>query len=166
MSSIIAKSKAKLRWPAMQSLLGGGFYEVYKDARDGVVSYTTPINPSPIEAWKDLEGKIGFGLGPFGKGGFGGGTGGVGFGVGMFGAGPFGVGAPTIEFVTDDLPDGTWTFAVVARDAAGNAAGSAAEDSLSQVALAGTPRPVSDLTAVADGANNVKLTWSLSPDDL
>jgi len=161
MTTIKGKSDVTLRWPEQQSLLGE--YRMYGGV--GSVSYAARLNPSRIPAWRLASGKIGFGLGRFGYGAFGYGDGGVGFGFGGFGLGAFGFGTPMIEHVLSDLIDGTWHFAVVGVDPAGNEVTPAVVTA--SVALSAAPEPPGIPTADGydEGTDTLTVSWALSPDD-
>jgi len=164
---IIAQAQAELTWMQAQSVGVRGHYDVFvNDGAGGAVNYSAAINPAPIAAWPDGEGKQGFGRGTFGGGRFGHGDVGLGFGRGCFGLGRFGFGARRIHHVTRPLADGTWVFAVLAFDAAGNPAAPAAGTEVT-VALAGEPDPPDDPAATGydAGTDTLTLEWTLSPDD-
>jgi len=163
---IIAKSRALVRWLQRQSVPLGGWYNVYGDGgAGGGIDYGSPVNPRPLAAWPDGEGKRGWGLGPWGEGPWGQGQGGVGWGYGPWGLGPWGYGIATVSLVTPLLTDGTYTFAAVPLDPAGNADTPASETA--EVLLAGTPKPpgVPTATAYDDETDTLTLSWQLSPDD-
>ena len=166
MMGIVAMAQVLVRWPPSQEILPGGYFHVFRDDRDGVVDYDSPINPAPIPAWIDNEGKVGVGLGPFGEGAFGIGAGGAGLGGGHFGMGIFGVGAELISFTTPLLADGTWTIAVVGYDAAGNRVIVAVLEQT--VTIAGSPERIPARPTFSNydaGGNLVTANWALSPDD-
>lgn len=163
--SIVATSRAVVSWPTQQQVLPGGQFQVYYDDRDGSVDYQTPLPACPIEAWPDGEGKIGDGLGPDGSGADGYGYGGVGDGMGADSMGPDGFGATLIAFLTPLLLDGTWEFAVVAMDVAGNEITPATIEQT--VALAGVPQPPGNLQTDSydSGTDTLAMSWTLSTDD-
>lgn len=130
---------------------------------------------------------VGFGDAGFGDGGFGGGsvggsgfslvtpplanipayTGGIatsGFGMGGFGAGGFGSASASYSWTSDPLSGGSWTFAVVPYDTAGNL-GTADFNTTTILAPPAPPAMFPDGTrfhyAVTGGA--IVLTWNLSP---
>jgi len=162
---IAARSRAEIRFAEPQGVAPGGYYHAFRDDRDGTVVFDGDhrVTAAPIPAWRDLQGRHGFGIGPFGSGPFGiGEAAGPGFGNFPFGVGPFGVGGQLVSIRTPKLADGTWTFTVVSYDAAGNATTPPAAEA--SVALAGTPRPPTN-AAAEDDSGDVKLTWTLSADD-
>lgn len=155
-------ARVRLRWPTMMALGLDAAFNVYASAAGGEVDYDTPLNPTPIEAWPaDLAGfKTGFGLGAFGSGAFGFGDGGFGFGVGGFGLGPFGFGAGWLEYLTEPMADGIYTFAVCPVDAAGNVnTAGAIEKSLN---VAGRPWPPTDaeITAYDQATDTLTVEWT------
>lgn len=155
-----------IRWPQQQEVLLSGGYDVYRDNRDGAVDFSARINPAMLTAWPDAAGKAGDGLGEDGLGADGYGYGGIGDGVGADGFGFDGFGAAFIEFTSPLLADGTWSFAVVASDAAGNPA-AATDGTRAAVTLAGTPAPPASIAAddYDDGTDTLTLALGLSPDD-
>jgi hypothetical protein len=159
---IVAQARARLRWPQQQQVPLDGAYEVYRDARDGNVDYADPVNPAPIPAWPDEEGKIGDGLGRDGQGADGFGDGGSGDGLGADCLGPDGFGANWQEYVTPELADGTWELAVVPVDAAGNETTPATLEE--SVALAGIPEPPTNIQPTDyDGpSDTLTISWTLS----
>jgi len=162
---IVARSRAQISWLEPQGVPPDGYYHVYRDGRDGTVVYDADhrVTPEKIDAWPDMIGKLGWGLGGWGLGGWGvGEPAGQGWGVGPWGVGPWGLGARYREITTPKLLDGTWTFAVVSYDAAGNATAPVA--TTVSVALAGTPAAPTN-AAAEDDSGDVKLTWTLSADD-
>lgn len=173
--TIIADAKVRVLWPAQQHVPLGGHYNLFRDDRDGVIDYDTPVNPIPVQAWPDGEGKVGFGLGGgldedgqplgFGQGAFGYGAGGARFGQGGFGLGMHGFGAELHEYVTAPLADGTYRMAVVGYDGAGNRVTPA--DVEVEVAVAGAPAPPGRPTAATydQPMDRLTLNWPLSKDD-
>lgn len=162
---IVAASRAQIRWLEPQGVPPDGYYHVYRDDRDGTVVYDAGhrITPRAIAAWPDMIGRAGLGVGPLGAGPLGiGQPDGPGLGNFPLGLGLIGIGADYRQVYTPALRDGTWTFAVASYDAAGNAATPAAVTV--SVALAGTPAAPTN-AAAEDAAGDVKLTWTLSPDD-
>ena len=162
--AIIAEAQVELNWPQQQQVPLDGYYKVFRDNRDGVVDYDSPVNALPIPAWPEGVGKRAFGLGLFGAGMFGFGAVGYPFGHGRFGMGRFGFGAEMHAYLTPPLADGTWRFAVVGFDPAGNPAAPAAAIEHA-CGVAGSPRPPSDLEATAYAAGVLTLDWTLSEDD-
>ena len=163
---IIAKSRALVRWLQRQSVPLGGWYNVYGDGgAGGGIDYGSPVNPRPLAAWPDGEGKIGAGLGPAGQGPAGTGLGGVGAGYGAAGLGPAGIGVAAMSLVTPLLSDGDYTFCAVPFDPAGNADTPASETA--EVLLAGEPKPpgVPQADSYDDETDTLTLSWALSPDD-
>jgi len=163
---IVAAARAELSWQQAQDVPVGGHYDVYRDDRDGAVSFAARVNVRPVDAWPDGEGKRGWGLGRWGAGAWGRGERGLGWGGGHWGDGPWGLGGRRLSWRSGLLDDGVWTFAVVPVDAAGNPA-SPSSGTEAAVGLAGTPRPPTDVEATAydAGTDTVTLGWSLSPDD-
>jgi len=163
---IIATSQAVIRWPQQQEIEPGGYYNVYADARDGVIDYATPCNAAPKVAWPENAGRVGDGLGPDGSGADGYGYGGIGDGAGADGYGWDGFGAALLAVTSGPLADGTWLFAVVGYDAAGNPS-SAAGGTTAQATLAGTPEPPASIEANSydDVTGTLAMTLGLSADD-
>ena len=119
-------------------------FDVFGDGRTGSVDYAAPLNESPIPARPE-------GLAPWG------------YGCGGYGVGGYGRSAAAYGWVTDALEPGTWRFAVVAVDAAGNRLASAAETAVS---VQPVPRPAEDFrVAEYDPVTaRTRLAWSASPD--
>jgi len=166
---IVAKSAARIRWPAQQQVPLNGAYRIYRDdGAGGGIDYDTPCNADPIAAWPDGEGKMGAGLGPAGSGAAGYGYGAYlpGAGEGAAGLGMAGFGADWHEWITAELADATYLFAVVGLDAAGNLSETPA-DVLAAVTLAAAPDPpgVPSPTAYEKGTDTLTLGWPLSADD-
>ena len=162
---IIATSRADVRFAEPQGQLPDGYYHAFRDDRDGTVVFDDDhrLTPRPLDAWPDLIGKRGLGIGPLGAGPLGiGEPTGPGLGGGALGVGPLGVGGLMRSLTTPPLADGDWTFAVVSYDAAGNAATPPA--AAATVTLAGIPKPPTAPAAEND-SGDVKLTWTLSADD-
>jgi hypothetical protein len=161
---IQAKNTAVLRWPQQQALLPGSTYDVFRDDCNGLVDYDRRINPSPIPAWPEGEGKLGFGLGPFGMDPFGlEGINGLGFGQGAFGLGFFGFEVVPVDHYVTPLRDGLWRFGVLAVDPAGNVSESVEDEA----AIVGAPEPPAKIAA-ADYAlvgDRLTLDVGLSADD-
>ena len=102
-------------------------------AAGGAVSYVSPLADIPATvAGVDLSG----------------------FGLGGFGLGGFGTAAQSYSWTSDPLLAGSWTFAVVPYDGAGNQNGSPAHVSVTVVA---PPRP-----PAADSSGR-RLTYSYNP---
>ena len=163
---IEAQSRAAVRWPQQQTVDLEGHYDVYGDARDGVVSFAMKLNSAPVHAWADPAGKIGAGLGPAGEGAAGYGHGGIGAGMGAAGYGMAGFGAAWMTFATGFLPDGAWSFAIVPISGEGNPA-SPTSGKTCRVTLAGAPKPPASVAVASwnNGTKTVTLTLGLSPDD-
>ena len=165
---ITAKSTAQIRFPRQQTLPPTGHYTIHRDARDGAVDYDAALPPSPVPAWRDAEGKTGFGLGVGGFGedafGLGGGAGHAGFGLAPFGESPFGFDNELVTEHQPFTPDGRWTFGVLAVDPAGNISPVGDED---DVRLAAAPAAAQSLKATAYAADGdvLALAIGLSPDD-
>jgi len=162
--AIVAKAAVRLQWPQEQQVPLGGAYRAYRDNRDGQIDYDAAVNAKPLPAWPEGEGKMGFGLGAFGACPFGF-EGGLGFGLGAFGSGPFGFESGPMQYVTAPLDDGTWKFAVVGFDAAGN--GLVPSSVTASATIAGVPLPPGVPQIVQYDAQSDCLTvqWTLSPDD-
>ncbi len=154
-----------LRWPRCQEVPPDGRFNIYGDDQTGDVIYETPLNYKPIPAWPDDSGKAGYGVGGYGEGPYGIGVAGVGYGMCPYGMGGYGIGAQVLEHTTKPLADGTYKVAVVGLDGAGNNITPA--DVEVEVVVAGTPRPATDLAALAydKGTDVLTLTWTRSPDD-
>ncbi len=140
-----AGSRVRLTWqagPHLDPALAA--FEVFGDGGTGVVDYETPLGDAPLEA--EPEGRP-----PWG------------FGTGGFGVGGYGDGAAVYSWTSDGLAPGTWRFAVVAVDEAGNRAATAAER---EVSLAPFPRPPADfvLAEYDPGTRTATLAWTPSPD--
>ena len=164
MGIIAQNSRARLQWPQDQTVPIGGYYNVYLgDRNGGAIDYGSPVNPRRIPAWpNNAAGKTGFGLGQFGSGACGYADGGEGWGQNAWGIGRFGFDAKYLNYLTDELADGTYNAAVVGYDPAGNASTGNAEY---EIALAGDPEPPGvpspdNYTQVTD-----TLTLSFPPSD-
>ena len=148
--AITASGQVELLWPQQQQVDLGGSYDIYRDDRNGVVVFDSAhkLNPSPIAAWPDGEGKIGAGLGAAGQGSAGYGFGGIGAGQGAAGLGMAGFGAELMSYVTSLLADGVWKFAIVAVDAAANPSAPAAGKEVTAT-IAATPKPPASCKAAS-----------------
>jgi hypothetical protein len=162
--SVVATSRALIRWPQDQRVSLRSRFNLFRDAQDGVVDYSAHINPAELPAWPDGAGKIGAGLGRAGYGPAGLGDGGVGGGYGMAGFGPAGFGAGALSAETPLLADGAWKFGLAAADAAGNGQAPAAGLELA-AELAGVPRPARSVVAAAYAGGALTLTLALSLDE-
>ena len=119
-------------------------FDVFGDGRSGTVDYDTPLNEFPIPAQPT-------GQAPWG------------YGCGGYGVGAYGQSAAPYEWRTDPLEPGTWCFAVVAVDAAGNHLATAAEV---EIDVAPLPRPPSNFRVSDYDAQGrmATLSWEKSPD--
>ena len=166
MAIIAQNARSRIRWPQNQSVPRGGRYDAFMgDAAGGAIDYGSRINRRSIPAWPNhAPEKIGDGMGPDGSGLDGFGSGGVGDGRGADGLGMDGFGAKLLEHLTDEMPDGTYNFAVVGYDPAGNASTGNLDD---EAVLAGTPEPPGGPTAdsYVQGTDTVTFSWPLSDDD-
>lgn len=169
--SIVADSKARIRWPQQQRLNLAGHFDLFaNDGAGGGVNFANAINPAPIDAWPDGEGKAGWGLGEWGQRAWGFGGGGLGWGSGAWGLGMWGIGTAMMEHLTPLLADSAgapgWIFAVVGFDAAGNPALPSA-GTQAEVALAGIPAEPKSIKADSwdDQTKTITFALGLSPDD-
>ncbi len=158
--TILARARAAVRWPTQRSVPLRGSFNVFLDG-----DLANAINPAPIAAWPDGEGRIGWGLGDWGVGRWG--MGDVPrWGNGTWGVGTWGFPQRMLQHVTPKLRDATYDFGVVGYDAAGNPAapGAATE---ATATLAGTPNEPGAPTAddYDDGTDALTLGWPLSSDD-
>jgi hypothetical protein len=134
-----------------------------------------------FQVWSSAMGPVGFGDGGFGDGPFGGITftaleatitaypSGIytdGFGLGGFGLGGFGESASTYTWTSDPLTNGTWYYAVVPFDSAGNLGAPAA----TSVVIDAPPLPPAlfgDNTRLhytySSITDEVTLFWNASP---
>jgi hypothetical protein len=138
-------TRARLTWQAglyLDSSLES--FDIFADGRTGTVDYTAPLNESPIPA---AEG----GQAPWG------------FGCGGFGVGSYGRSAARYEWTSDGLEPGTWRFAVMAVDGAGNHLATAAEVA---VHIMSVPRPPADfrLSSYDTQTRIATFAWEPSPD--
>ncbi len=164
MSELRAKTaRVRLRWPTQYGVQTGGGFFIFMSARDGAaIDYETPINAEPVEAWlveiRDFN--IGDGIEADGEGydGFFGG----GFGDGMFpdGIGPDGFGAVYLEYITGQLEDGTYKFAVCPVDQFGNINTTGAIEKT--ITVSGIPYPPATIEATDydPQAEEVTLEWT------
>ena len=157
-----------MRWPTQQGVGADGWFDAFASPPGSTtVDYSTGINARPIAAWPEdlVGGKIGYGLGLYGDGAYGAGSGGFGYGQGPYGRGGYGFGAKWLEFVTNALADGVYTFGIIACDEAGNPLTPAAGTEAT-VLLAASPKPPTSVAAAAwDGAGKLTMTLGLSVDD-
>jgi len=126
-------------------------FDVFGDGGTGAIDYAAPLNESPIPARPGGQTPWGYGTGGYGVGGW-------------------GQSAAVFTWTSDPLalpPEGpapgTYRFAVVAVDAAGNRSATAAEV---QVTLSPPPRPPENLR-LADydpATRTAHLAWDPSPD--
>ncbi len=104
-----------------QDLPIGSTAQVYFDDGTGEIDYDNPLNDKPINVWPAWQDKAGFGMSRFGVSDFGlDCAAGVGFGKGSFGNGQFGLDADTFEWVSPQICEGIYKFAVKITDQAGN----------------------------------------------
>jgi len=164
-NEINAHTRVRLQWPTDPAVELGGSFNAYHDEADGAINYTSSINNLPIEAWPEGRGALGFGRGRFGRGPFGRGDGGFGFGRGWFGRGPFGHGAKMLQFITPELIDGDYKFAVCGVDKAGNVETPATIEE--ELTLAEEPEPPTNLTVTGyvKGTDTLTINYALSADD-
>ena len=148
MGILATTGRALIQWIASHAVPIGGWYDVYSNGGAGAVDYDTRLNAVAIEAWPDGgSGKIGWGRGPWGRG-------------------KWGRGGRWTYFRTPKQTDGTYTFAVVGRDLAGNGVTPATEEI--SVTIAATPRAIpaaAEATAWNAGTDTLSVGWALSPDD-
>ncbi|MFB3893215.1 MAG: hypothetical protein ACE15C_14460 [Phycisphaerae bacterium] len=146
--TITAKSRARITWNSQAALGAGDSYNVYGDGGSGSIDYDNPLNAEPIPHAPELVSSAGWGYGSWG--------------YGLWGQ----FSPMAMAFITQLLADGTYLFAVCARDEAGNETHPAAQTA--SVTLAGQPRPPANLkaTAYAAGSDTVTFTWTRSPDDV
>jgi hypothetical protein len=141
-------------------LLGGGlnWYRSLVNDADGNINVA--LNDTPTPAWPEhlVEGKVGYGHG-YGTGYANGGAWGYGS---PYGCG-YGCGGRRLEFVTDELDDGQYAFAVHPVDPAGNE--NETPTQTDTLALVGDPEPPTRPSAEAADASNITLSWTLSEDD-
>ena len=157
---------ARINVPIGQDIAPGSRLNVYRSDRNGaaaVLDEDHRINPRPIACWPNdaLGEKMGLGVGGLGEGMLGVGEGGFGLGDFPLGSGPLGYGSLLEAVVSDVLTDGTYVFAAVVTDPAGNDSDASDEATLS---VAGTPRPPSGLSGELNG-DQLQINWALSPDD-
>jgi hypothetical protein len=119
-------------------------FDVFGDDRTGAVDYAAALNEAPVPARPGGQAPWGYGAGGYGVGGY-------------------GRSAARYEWTTGTLEPGSWRFAVVAVDAAGNRLETAAEAS---VIVAPVPRPPSDFRVGSYSPEDhvATLTWEPSPD--
>lgn len=155
--------RARLTWPRLNAAPLGAMVNIFGNGGAGAIDFVMPLNREPIE-WFDATGKWGFGLGGFGRDDFGrGGSRAVGFGAGAFGRGEFGFDVKLASWLSEALDAGEHRFAAVGCDDLGNASPApAAEASLT---LHEIPARVAELSAEADPAGAIRLTWQLEPVD-
>lgn len=144
----------------------GGHYDAFSgDSAGGAVDYNSSINHRPIRAWPNQSpGKFGDGMGADGSDIDGFGSGGPGDGRGADGLGMDGFGAELLEYLTDELADGTYEFGVVGYDTAGNPSTGNLED---EAVLAAAPEPPGVPTADSYvlATDTLTLSFGLSADD-
>ncbi len=168
MGIIAHSARAEISFSVPPSAPAQGYYLLYRnDGAGGAVDYNSPLAQRPIRPWGRGGGAFsGRGIGPRGSGGRGHGYAGFGRGNGPRGYGPRARGAKKITATTPKLADGTYIFAAVAYDPAGNAdePGSRIE---ATATLAGTPEAPGEISATNyDPATDVlTLSWTLSADD-
>jgi len=165
---IVASAKVDIFFPQDQRLYPEDYFNIYRNGgAGGEIDYDHAINAASIPAWPDAEGKVGDGYGPDGAGCDGYGSGGYGDGMGADGMGPDGIGVGRLEFTTRPLTDGTYTFAIMAIDAAGNPS-AASGGCECQATVAGSPKAVAAAPTPSefDGDNDeITMTIALSPND-
>jgi len=152
---IIADQQIELAWPQDQSMDLGGSYQVYADGA------ADAINDSPIAAWPDGVGKIGWGMAAWGAMAWGVEQLAAGWGLSPWGAFPWGQEAGYLSYTTPPLADGVHAMALSAVDAAGNESSQAS----ASIAAAGTPEAPADLAVESYADGVLKLSFTLSNDD-
>jgi hypothetical protein len=138
-------TRVRLTWQAGLYLDSGlESFDVFADGRTGTLDYTMPLNEAPIPAAEEGQARWGFGCGGFGVGGY-------------------GRSAACYEWTSDGLEPGTWRFAVMTVDRAGNRQATAADVS---VDVTPVPRPPTEfrLSSYDPQAGIAMLDWEPSPD--
>ena len=139
-------TQVRLSWQAGEYLdpgLESGSWR-FADGRTGTIDYAAPLNETPIPARPGGQAPWGYGAGGYGIGGYG------------RSAGPY-------EWTTATLEPGSWRFAVVAVDAAGNRLETAAETA---AVVAPAPRPALGFCVASYELESrmATLEWQPSPD--
>ena len=151
-----AKSALRLSWLAGSDMPIDGYYIVYGNGGEGEIDYATPLSPR-LAAWPDCVGfgeeddSLGYGL--------------DGYGLEAYGFGDGRLILASLSSIPDSDPDGTWEFAVLAYDAAGNVISPAPV--LAGIVLAGVPRPPTRLEprGYDEETDTLTLRIGFSPDD-
>lgn len=157
MALILAQDKVRFDLPTQQQIPVGGTIRFYTSDPDGVVvDYENHIGE--IEAWPSeyVGGKVGWGI----AWGTGWAVEGTGWGWGSYWGAGWAVGGAPLRYVSSLLTDGYYTFGVAGVDLAGNVITDGAFEIPATVA--GTPEPVTDLSAAAVDETDIKLTWTAS----
>lgn len=160
---IVARARAEITFDAAYATPPGGWYRAFAGPAGGPVDYAAPLAAERLMAWPAGQGFRGFGRGRFGRGRFGRGEGGFGFGGGRFGRGRFGAGSERLRILSPPLRDGAYRIGVAAYGPAGHRAetGHAEAD----VAIAGVPRPPTDLRIGTYAGGALGFSFAPSPDD-
>ena len=149
--------RVALSWTRSESLPLGGWYEIYSNNGSGQIDYSIIAAGGKGILWDGEQYKSGFGLSGFGSGDYGyDGCGCVGFGRGEFGCGEHGFDSDLIRWISDELTDGLYQFAVKIYDSSGTEKLSAESEQIAVVRNAtGTGRLLLDSSEPTDNMNFV-----------
>lgn len=121
LSNPVDNNRIKLVLSRSQNLPPGATIKIYSDNGTGQIDYENPLTQTPIQVWPSWKDKSGFGMSKFGFSDFGyDSSAAIGFGKGCFGKNQFGMDTDTIEWTSRVLPVGTYKFAIIVFDKAGN----------------------------------------------
>ena len=116
----VDNGRVKITLLRSQNLPISATSNIYFDNGTGQINYENPLTSIPIQIWPALQDKAGFSMSRFVLSDFGwDSAAAVGFGKGSFGYGQFGLDADTIEWTSQILPVGTYTFGIKITDPSG-----------------------------------------------
>lgn len=124
----IQQGRAQIDFAKTHNLPTGATVDYCYDNGSGNIDYDNPLNISPISLWPRQQDNAGFGLSSFGKSDFGfDSSASIGFGKGNFGFGEFGFDACLMNWQSNQLSAGKYTFGVRITDSFGNVNDSSSE---------------------------------------
>ncbi|MCK4913008.1 MAG: hypothetical protein KAI59_05350 [Planctomycetes bacterium] len=154
------KSRVCIQLLRSQVLPLDSFAEIYSDNGSGEIDYENPINNTPIKIWPSWQSKAGFAMSKFGLSDFGyDSSAAIGFGKGFFGYGQFGIDADYIEWLSEQLPAGTYKFGVKIISKNGNKSSSV---ETGQITIIPAAKPAEHLAVVSFDKQNNKLIFNVS----
>lgn len=160
LSQATDSGRVKLRILRSQLLPLGAAIQIYSDNGTGDINYDDPVNDEPIQVWPSSYDKAGFGTSSFGEGDFGfDSAAAVGFGSGCFGSGQFGLDDDSLEWISEPLDKGIYTFAAKVIDKDGNQSDAVETESIAVIPAA---RPATALIVLSFDKQTNKLVLGVN----